>query len=77
MADISKEWVHIRLDKEPGGTESDIELRASSPAAAMDGMARLVEHIAEGCGVTVEHVLSVLAVVLLAPDRESIEEGSV
>ena len=74
MRNVEKERVEIHLTKEVGTDEANVVLEASSSGAAVYALAHLVEHIAEGCGASVEHVLSVLAVVLLTPGMQEEEK---
>ena len=79
--DRLKKWrteagVSINLGKRPGDTEAKCLVQATDAAAAVQGMALLMEEMAEQLGQPVQHVLCVVATVLLAPKENTEQEGT-
>lgn len=56
--------VRIRLEKEPGTNTFRQEIEASSPAALIYGLARLIVECAKMMGIPADRVFAVLATVL-------------
>lgn len=81
MREELKTWrteagVSINLGKRPGDTEAKCLVQATDAAAAVQGMALLMEEMAEQLGQPVQHVLCVVATVLLAPKENTEQEGT-
>lgn len=67
--------VSIALEKMPGSESAKRHVQASSPAAAVNGLAVLIRDMAAEVGVPVVHILSVLAVILLGPAHKEAADG--
>lgn len=69
--------VRIRLEKLPGQAEYRRSIEASSVPAAYNGLAVLVRDMAEMMDQPLDHVVAVLATVLLAPAAQRQTEGDI
>lgn len=81
MREELKKWrvdagVSINLGKRPGDEEAKCLVQATDAAAAVQGMALLLEEMAEQLGQPVQHVLCVVTTVLLAPKENGEQEGT-
>lgn len=79
MREELKTWrvdagVSINLGKRPGDTEAKCLVQFTDDVAAAQGMALLMEEMAEQLGQPVQHVLCVVATVLLAPKENTEQE---
>ena len=81
MREELKKWrteagVSINLGKRPGDKDAKCLVQATDAAAAVQGMALLMEEMAEQLGQPVQHVLCVVATVLLAHKENAEQEGT-
>ena len=68
--------VQIELVKEAGTSQFRRTIIASSPHAAVNGLAILILETAKILGVDLQRMLSILAVLLLAPRAKGNEENA-
>ena len=73
-ARAAEEEVFITLEKRSGSTSFMRSIQASSPRAAVNGIANLVKEAAVLLGLTTANMLGALAVALLAPEKKDSEK---
>lgn len=73
-ARAAEEEVFITLEKRSGSTSFMRSIQASSPRAAVNGIANLVKEAAALLGLTTANMLGALAVALLAPEKKESEK---
>lgn len=73
-ARAAEEEVFITLEKRSGSTSFMRSIQASSPRAAVNGIANLVKEAAVLLGLTTANMLGALAVALLAPEKKESEK---
>ena len=70
-----EDQAEINLVKKAGSNSCSRHMNASSPAAAINGLGVLILDLARDLQVPAAHIMSILAVIIMGPDKEEASNG--